>query len=156
VISSCVLHDFVSDDGDVVKALKDSIRVLASGGIYLIYDKITDGYDDHETESAEGRSERLNVELACLEGKKCWGLHESKDYEKLLQGLGLRNISSKKFITPAAPGYNLDVAKWMSESRPEKVKRWGAAVNKILDDLISDMKKTPPESLDRLVIWGEK
>ena len=49
VISRVALHDFVSDDGDLVGALKDCVRVLAPGGIFFIYDKIKDGLSSVET-----------------------------------------------------------------------------------------------------------
>ncbi len=70
VVSRAALHDFVSDDGDVTKALRDCVRVLAPGSVFLIYDKVADGFGEVERESAEGRMEKINVELAALEGRR--------------------------------------------------------------------------------------
>ncbi|MRR10055.1 class I SAM-dependent methyltransferase, partial [bacterium] len=38
VVSRVALHDFVSDDGDIAAALADSVRMLAPGGVFLVYD----------------------------------------------------------------------------------------------------------------------
>ena len=156
VISRAALHDFVSDGGDVVKALKDSVRVLAPGGTFVIYDKIKDGYKDVETESAEGRMERMNVELAALEGKVCWGLHYLKDYIGLLEEMGFADIKTTVLEMPDQPGYVRYMTGNLHERRPAYVKRWGEKVNAILDCLATDFQNVPPKALSMAFIWGRK
>ncbi len=156
VISRVALHDFVSLDGDIIKALTDSARVLAKDGIFLIYDKITDGFDDVFNESAEARLEMVNVELAKLEGKKCWGLHESKDYQILLEELGFPKVESQAIRTPDVPGYVVAMSKFINDMRPAYVKRWGNEVHKILDDLLDDFNKISPRPLQMAFIYGRK
>jgi len=156
VISRAALHDFVSDDGDVVKALKDCVRVLVPGGTFVIYDKIKDGYKDVETESAEGRMERMNVELAALEGKVCWGLHYLKDYVRLMEEMGFKDIQTTILEMPDQPGYIKYMTGNMNQRRPAYVKRWGEKVNAILDSLAADFQKTPPRALSMAFIWGRK
>jgi SAM-dependent methyltransferase len=156
VISRAALHDFVSDDGDVVRALKDCVRVLAPGGIFVIYDKIKDGYQDVETESAEGRMERMNVELAALEGKICWGLHHLKDYVSLMEEMGFADIKTTILEMPDQPGYVRYMSGNLDQRRPAYVKRWGEKVNAILDSLYTDFQKTPPRAISMAFIWGKK
>ncbi len=156
VISRAALHDFVSDDGDVVKALKDCFRVLAPGGTFVIYDKIKDGYKSVETESAEGRMERMNVELAALEGKLCWGLHFLKDYIRLMEEMGFADIKTSILVMPDQPGYVKYMTGNLHERRTAYVKRWGEKVNAILDGLVADFQKVPPKALSMAFIWGKK
>ncbi|HAD82190.1 MAG: hypothetical protein A2509_00720 [Candidatus Edwardsbacteria bacterium RIFOXYD12_FULL_50_11] len=156
VISRAALHDFVSDDGDVVRALKDCVRVLAPGGTFVIYDKIKDGYKDVETGSAEGRMEKMNVELAALEGKMCWGLHYLKDYVSLMEEMGFADIKTSILVMPDQPGYVRYMTGNLHERRPAYVKRWGEKVNAILDSLAADFQKTPPRALPMAFIWGKK
>jgi ubiquinone/menaquinone biosynthesis C-methylase UbiE len=156
VIFRAALHDFVSDDGDVAKALKDSVRVLAPGGTFVIYDKIKDGYKDVETESAEGRMERMNVELAALEGKACWGLHYLKDYISLMEKMGFAGIQTSVLVMPDQPGYVKYMTGNLHERRPAYVKRWGEKVNALLDSLYADFQKTPAKALSMAFIWGKK
>lgn len=156
VVSRAALHDFVSDDGDVAKALKDSVRVLAPGGIFLIYDKIRDGFGQVEKESAEGRMERMNVELAALESKVCWGLHYLKDYIRLLEEMGFADIKTTTLVMPDQPGYIKYMTGNLNERRPAYVKRWGEKVNAILDSLYADFQSTPPRALSLAFIWGKK
>lgn len=156
VISRAALHDFVSDDGDVVRALKDCVRVLAPGGTFVIYDKIKDGYKSVETESAEGRMERMNVQLAALEGKICWGLHPLKDYVSLMEEMGFAGIKTSVLAMPDQPGYVRYMSGNLDQRRPAYVKRWGEKVNAILDSLYTDFQKTPPRALSMAFIWGKK
>lgn len=156
VISRAALHDFVSDDGDVVRALKDCVRVLAPGGTFVIYDKIKDGYKDVETGSAEGRMEKMNVELAALEGKMCWGLHYLKDYVSLMEEMGFADIKTSILVMPDQPGYVKYMTGNLNERRAAYVKRWGEKVNAILDGLATDFQKTPPRALSMAFIWGKK
>lgn len=156
VISRAALHDFVSEDGDVVKALKDCVRVLAPGGIFVIYDKIKDGYTKVEAESAEGRMERMNAELAALEGKVCWGLHYLKDYIGLMEQMGFADIQISVLVMPDQPGYVKYMNGNLDQRRPAYVKRWGEKVNALLDSLYADFQKTPPKALSMAFIWGKK
>ncbi|MBU1356065.1 MAG: class I SAM-dependent methyltransferase [Candidatus Edwardsbacteria bacterium] len=156
VISRAALHDFVSDDGDVVRALNDCVRVLAPGGIFVIYDKIKDGYKDVETESAEGRMERMNVELASLESKLCWGLHYLKDYVRLMEEMGFKDIQTTILEMPDQPGYIKYMTGNLNQRRPAYVKRWGEKVNVLLDSLYADFQKTHPRALSMALIWGQK
>ncbi len=156
VITRVALHDYVSEEGDVTDALKDSIRVLAPGGMFLVYDKITDGYEDCEKETAEGRMECINKEIAAIEGKKCWGLHPSEDYVNLFEELGLKNVDWRIFETPAAPGYATAIQKLLEEVRPIYVERWGKKMNRLVDELLEDVKSMPPGNLNMMLIWGEK
>jgi SAM-dependent methyltransferase len=154
VVSRMALHDFVSGDGDVAKALSDCIRVLAPGGLFLVFDKIIDGFDRPEQQSAEGRMERMNVQLAELEGKKCWGLHRMADYVQLLGTLGLRDIQARPFAVPDIPGYVTMMLKTLEDRRPVYRKRWGEGVDSILDSLKKDFGKTPPRALPHALVWG--
>jgi ubiquinone/menaquinone biosynthesis C-methylase UbiE len=154
VVSRMALHDFVSGDGDVAKALRDCIRVLAPGGVFLVFDKIIDGFERPEQQSAEGRMERMNVQLAELEGKKCWGLHHMADYVELLKTLGLKNIEARPFTVPDIPGYVTMMLKTLEDRRPVYVKRWGEGVNPILDSLKQDFGRTPPKALPHALVWG--
>jgi SAM-dependent methyltransferase len=156
VVSRAALHDFVSDDGDVARALEDCVRVLAPDGIFLVYDKVTDGFGEVEKESAEGRMERMNVELAALEGKKCWGLHRSVDYRLLLESLGLRTAGLEVLEKPDFPAYVAMMSKTLEERRESYVKRWGREANKILDGMIQEFRSLPPRALPMLMIWACK
>jgi SAM-dependent methyltransferase len=156
VVSRAALHDFVSDDGDVAAALRDCVRVLAPDGVFLVYDKVSDGFADVERESAEGRMERMNVELAALEGRKCWGLHRSGDYRALLEDLGLGEIMLTLLDTPDFPAYVGMTKKTIEEKRKAYVKRWGNGVNGILDGLYRDFDTLPPRALPMVVAWGRK
>lgn len=156
VVSRAALHDFVSVDGDVARALRDCIRVLAPGGVFLVYDKVTDGFSDAERESAEGRMERMNMELAALEGKKCWGLHRSGDYRLLLESLGLRAAGLELLDTPDFPAYVSMMRKTIDGRRESYVKRWGEGVNDILDRLYRDFERLPPRALPMIIIWATK
>jgi len=156
VVSRAALHDFVSDDGDVARALRDCIRVLAPGGVFLVYDKIVDGYSDAERESAEGRMERMNVELAALEGKKCWGLHRAGDYRDLLGQLGLDRVEQVVLNMPDFQPYVAMMRKAIDERREGYRKRWGPGVDDILDRLYADFGSTPPRALPMVLMWGRK
>lgn len=156
VVSRAALHDFVSSDGDVIGALRDCVRVLAPGGVFLIYDKVTDGFFDVKRESAEGRMEQMNVELAALEGKKCWGLHRSGDYRLLLESLGLEIAGMKVLDTPDFPAYVAMMRKAIDGRRKAYVKRWGEGVNNILDRLYQDFESLPPRALSMVIIWATK
>jgi ubiquinone/menaquinone biosynthesis C-methylase UbiE len=156
VLSRVALHDFVSDDGDIARALRDCVRVLAPGGIFMVYDKITDGFGDVERESAEGRMERVNVQLAGLEGKRCWGLHRLKDYTALLQHLGLLEIRHEVLQRPDMPGYITHLNKGLEQARPSYIKRWGQGVNAVLDSLYADLAHTPNKALPLAIVWGRK
>jgi SAM-dependent methyltransferase len=156
VISRVALHDFVSADGDVAGALRDCVRVLAPGGVFLVYDKIIDGFADVERESAEGRMERVNVELAGLEGKQCWGLHRLADYGDLLRQLGLDDIKHEVLRRPDMPGYIANIRKSLEQARPSYVTRWGPGVNAVLDSLYADLDRTPNKALPLAIVWGVK
>lgn len=156
VISRMALHDFVSTDGDVARALTDCIRVLASGGVFVVYDKVIDGFDDVETQSAEGRMERMNVQLAALEGKVCWGLHRVEDYLALLDKLGLKSILSSGIDVPDTPGYAGIMSKTLEERRAVYIKRWGPEAGKLIDSVQEAFKKIPPKALPRVIVWGVK
>lgn len=156
VISRVALHDFVSDDGDIASALRDSVRILQTDGLFLVYDKVTDGFTDVEKESAEGRMERMNVELAALEGKQCWGLHALKDYTALLQMLGLRYIKHHVLNRPDMPGYIAHLHTGNEQARPSYIKRWGNGVNAVLDSLYADLEHTPNKALPLAIVWGRK
>ena len=156
VISRMALHDFVSADGDVAKALADCIRVLAPGGVFVVYDKIRDGFDSVEAQSAEGRMERMNVQLAAIEGKVCWGLHLLEDYVALLGKLGLKDIRSSGLDVPDTPGYVSIMSKTLEERRPAYIKRWGPEAGKLIDSVLADFANIPPKALPRMIIWGIK
>jgi ubiquinone/menaquinone biosynthesis C-methylase UbiE len=156
VISRVALHDFVSQDGDVAKALADCIRVLAPGGVFVVYDKIKDGFDDVETQSAEGRMERMNVQLAALEGKVCWGLHRLDDYVALLGQLGLGETRSIPLNVPDTPGYARIMSQTLTERRAAYIKRWGLEAGKLIDSVLSDFSRIPPKALSRMIVWGNK
>ncbi|GEM_PF-1680184 len=156
VISRVALHDFVSDDGDVRIALSDCVRVLMSGGKFVVYDKIIDGFGDPELESAEGRMERANVEFAALEGKRCWGLHRLEDYVSLLGGLGLSGIRTVVLPRPDMPGYVVHLRKGLDQARPSYVKRWGEGVHAVLDALNADLDMVPNRALPLAIVWGTK
>jgi len=156
VVSRMALHDFVSQDGDVAKALRDCIRVLAPGGVFVVYDKIRDGFDDVETRSAEGRMERMNVQLAVLEGKVCWGLHRLEDYINLLGKLGLNDIRSSGLDVPDTPGYVSIMSRTLEERRPVYIKRWGLEAGKLIDSVLEDFANIPPKALPRVIVWGIK
>lgn len=156
VISRMALHDFVSEDGDVARALADCIRVLAPGGVFVVYDKIKDGFAEVEAQSAEGRMERMNVQLAEIEGKVCWGLHLLEDYIALLVKLGLKDIRSSGLDVPDTPGYAGIMSKTLEERRPAYIKRWGPEAGKLIDSVLEDFQKIPPKALPRMIIWGSK
>ncbi len=156
VISRMALHDFVSADGDVAKALADCIRVLAPGGVFVVYDKIRNGFTDVETQSAEGRMERMNVQLSAIEGKVCWGLHRLEDYVTLLGKLGLKDIRSSGLDVPDTPGYVRIMSKTLEERRPAYIKRWGPEAGKLIDSVLADFANIPPKALPRMIIWGIK
>jgi hypothetical protein len=140
----------------VAGALRDCARVLAPGGLFLVYDKIIDGFSIVEQESAEGRMERINVELAGLEGKQCWGLHRLADYIALLGQLGMRDIEQKILKLPDMPGYVAHMRAAVEKARPGYLKRWGDGVNPILDRLSRDWETTPNRALPLAIIWGRK
>lgn len=140
----------------VAQALADSLRVLAPGGGYLIYDKVRDGFDQVERESAEGRIERLNIDLAALEGRVCWGLHCLKDYVRLMEELGLSDIRTELLEMPDQPGYVRYITDRLEQRRPSYLKRWGSRVEELLDQLFSDLKSTPARALPMAMAWGRK
>jgi len=156
VISRMALHDFVSDDGDVLSALGDGVRVLAPGGVFLIYDKVRDGFGEVERESAEGRMERINVELARLEGRRCWGLHRLQDYIDLMQGLGLEGIGHTIFLRPDAPGYIRHLKEELEKARPRYVQRWGQEVNQIIHAFLEEADSLPNRALPLVMVWGRR
>ncbi len=156
VVSRAALHDFVSDDGDVARALRDCVRVLRPGGTFAVYDKIRDGFREVEAESAEGRMEQLNIELAALEGKVCWGLHYLGDYVRLMEELGLSDIRTELLEMPDRPGYVKHMSDSLEERRPAYVRRWGPKVNDLLDGLYADFQRTPSRALPLAFIWGRK
>ena len=156
VLSRVALHDFVSADGDIAAALRDCVRVLAPGGIFLVYDKIIDGFTDVERESAEGRMERINVQLAQLEGKQCWGLHRLADYFDLLRLLGLGGIKHEVLQRPDMPGYVAQLNKGLEQARPSYIKRWGDGVNAVLDSFAAEVTAIPNRALPLAIVWGVK
>jgi SAM-dependent methyltransferase len=156
VVSRAALHDFVSDDGDAVKALRGCVRALAPGGTFLVYDKVTDGFGKVERESAEGRMERINVQLASLEGKRCWGLHGMTDYVSLLTELGLRGIQHKMLARPDMPGYVGHIRRNLEQARPRYIARWGDGVNEILDSFAREIEGIPNRALPLAMVWGRK
>lgn len=156
VISRVALHDFVSDDGDIAAALADCVRVLAPGGTFLVYDKIADGFGAVERESAEGRMERINVQLAALEGKHCWGLHRTADYAGLLERLGLRDVAQRLLPRPDMPGYIPNIRKNLEQARPSYVKRWGDGVHAVLDSFLAEVDGIPNRALPLAMVWGTK
>jgi SAM-dependent methyltransferase len=156
VISRVALHDFVSDDGDIAAALADCVRVLAPGGTFLVYDKIADGFGAVERESAEGRMERINVQLAALEGKRCWGLHRTADYVGLLERLGLRDVRQRLLPRPDRPGYVADLKRRLDQARPGYAKRWGDGVHAVLDSFLAEADGIPNRALPLAMVWGTK
>lgn len=156
VVSRAALHDFVSTDGEVAAALGDCIRVLAPGGIFLVYDKVTDGFGQVERESAEGRMERINVQLAALEGKKCWGLHQAADYVSLLEKMRLEVIEYRMLGRPDMPGYVGHISRNLEQARPRYVARWGEGVNEILDSFAREIEGIPNRALPLAMVWGRK
>jgi len=156
VISRVALHDFVSADGDIVAALRDCVRVLSPGGTFLVYDKIVDGFADHERESAEGRMELINCQLAALEGKRCWGLHRLADYVALLGELGLRGIKREVLVRPDMPGYVAHLKQGLEQARPSYLKRWGEGVHAVLDAFGREVDAIPNRALPLAIVWGIK
>jgi len=156
VISRVALHDFVSDDGDIAAALRDCVRVLMPGGVFLVYDKVTDGFADVERESAEGRMERINVQLAALEGKRCWGLHRLRHYHELLLRLGLDGIRHEVLPRPDRPGYVADLKRRLDQARPGYVKSWGEGVHAVLDSFLAEVDGLPNRALPLAMVWGRK
>lgn len=156
VVSRAALHDFVSDDGDVAAALRDCVRVLAPGGVFLVYDKVVDGFGQAEKESAEGRMERMNVELAALEGKRCWGLHRSPDYRTLLGQLGMKDVRLSVLRTPDFPAYVRVMLSGIEGRKEAYVKRWGPGAAYVAEATLKDMAALPPRALPMVIAWGRK
>jgi hypothetical protein len=100
--------------------------------------------------------ERMNVELAALEGRKCWGLHRSGDYRVLLTALGLAVSGLHILKTPDFPAYAGMMIKSLGERREGYVKRWGAGVDEILGRLFRDLESLPPRALPMVVAWGTR
>jgi hypothetical protein len=100
--------------------------------------------------------ERMNVELAALEGKVCWGLHFLEDYVSLLGRLGFKGIRSAGLETPDIPGYVRIMSRTIEERRPAYLKRWGPQAGTIIDSVLADFARIPPKSLPRMIIWGVK
>ncbi len=156
VVSRAALHDFVSDDGDVAGALRDCVRALAPGGVFLVYDKVADGFGKVEKESAEGRMERMNLELAALEGKRCWGLHRSADYKALLDELGLGGHRLSVLRPPDYPPYVGMMISKIEGKKEAYVKRWGAEAAEVVEVTVKDMASLPPRALPMVIAWGRK
>jgi len=96
------------------------------------------------------------VELASLEGKVCWGLHDIDDYKHLLEELGLSRIENRIIVMPIVPGYATFMCKMINEKRSVYVKRWGEGVNGIIDSLVNDLKTVAPKPLSMAFIQGRK
>lgn len=156
VVSRAALHDFVSEDGDVARALADCVRVLAPGGVFLVYDKVTDGFGEVEKDSADGRMERMNVELATLEGKRCWGLHRSADYRILLGQLGMEDMSLSVLRTPDFPAYVRMMLSGIEGRKEAYVRRWGPGAADVVEATVRDMAALPPRALPMVIAWGRK
>lgn len=156
VVSRAIMHEFLTNDGDVIKALQDTVRVLKPAGVYMVYDKVSDGFKDATTDSVDGYIEMALHGISKLENLQCWGIHSSRDFYDLFSKLGLSVYGQVVLKRPIHPNFRLHLEKLLAILKPQILAKFGTAGENIFNDIEKNGSKYPPVPLPLCLTWGKR